>query len=352
VYRKGAWVLHMLRHIVGDANFFEILHQYRAQYEYQTAVTEDFQAVAESVYGQSLEWFFEPWVYATGSPTYQSAWRNVFANGQQYVEVYFRQTQNAAWPTYEMPVDLRVSLNTGNITQTIWNDERNEHLLFPVSGAATALAVDPDNYVLHPTPGTTTFVEGPPKIVTVLPAPGSESNEGAPGVTQIEIGFHKNVNAQAAHFTITGNSTGNIPFSFSYNPATYIATLTVNPALAADAYSVNVSASLTDVIAGLSLDGEVADPLAATSLPSGDGLPGGAALVQFDVVATALPCDPDVFPSGGGGNGVVDIDDLLTVINAWGWTGSPGSNAADVNSDGIVNIDDLLMIINAWGPCP
>jgi hypothetical protein len=112
---------------------------------------------------------------------------------------------------------------------------------------------------------------------------------------------------------------------------------------------------LTDVVAGLSLDGELADAASPTSLPSGDGLPGGAALVQFNVVATALPCEPDVFPSGGGsgggGNGVVDIDDLLTVINAWDWTGSPGGHPADVNNDGTVNIDDLLAIINAWGPC-
>jgi Dockerin type I domain len=45
---------------------------------------------------------------------------------------------------------------------------------------------------------------------------------------------------------------------------------------------------------------------------------------------------------------VVNIDDLLAVINAWGSTGGP----ADVNGDHVVNIDDLLIVINAWGMCP
>jgi hypothetical protein len=59
-------------------------------------------------------------------------------------------------------------------------------------------------------------------------------------------------------------------------------------------------------------------------------------------------CESDVAPKGGG-NGVVDIDDLLLVINGWGQ--SP-PNPGDVNGDSLVNIDDLLMVVNAWGVCP
>jgi hypothetical protein len=57
------------------------------------------------------------------------------------------------------------------------------------------------------------------------------------------------------------------------------------------------------------------------------------------------PCSADIT----GGNGIVDIDDLLMVINNWS---SPGpGNPADVDGDGDVDIDDLLTVINAWGPC-
>jgi hypothetical protein len=42
----------------------------------------------------------------------------------------------------------------------------------------------------------------------------------------------------------------------------------------------------------------------------------------------------------------------LLIINAWGWTGTAGTNAADITGNGVVDIDDLLEIVNGWGPCP
>jgi hypothetical protein len=54
------------------------------------------------------------------------------------------------------------------------------------------------------------------------------------------------------------------------------------------------------------------------------------------------PCAADVT-----GNGTVNIDDLLDVINAWG----SADPSADVDDDGDVDIDDLLDVINAWGDC-
>jgi hypothetical protein len=78
------------------------------------------------------------------------------------------------------------------------------------------------------------------------------------------------------------------------------------------------------------------------------------ALADPPVIACPADCAPD---NGDGtfGNGVVNIDDLLAVINAFGQLGGPCDIAPD-NGDGtfgngIVNIDDLLGVINAFGPC-
>jgi hypothetical protein len=51
----------------------------------------------------------------------------------------------------------------------------------------------------------------------------------------------------------------------------------------------------------------------------------------------------------------VDIDDLLAIINQWGFVAAPGTLQGDVatpGGDGVINIDDLLVIINGWGDCP
>ena len=40
---------------------------------------------------------------------------------------------------------------------------------------------------------------------------------------------------------------------------------------------------------------------------------------------------------------------LLLVIANWG---AAGANPADITGDAMVNVDDLLAVINAWGACP
>jgi spore coat protein A len=61
-------------------------------------------------------------------------------------------------------------------------------------------------------------------------------------------------------------------------------------------------------------------------------------------------CVADIAPAGDH-NAVVNIDDLLTVINAWGPCITIPCAAA-VTGNGTVNIDDLLTVIYGWGPCP
>jgi hypothetical protein len=79
----------------------------------------------------------------------------------------------------------------------------------------------------------------------------------------------------------------------------------------------------------------------------------GAQSGSGNMVITCTPAP--VCPGDITGGGVVDIDDLLTVINNWGWTGPPAGNPADIappGGNGVVDIDDLLVVINSWGACP
>jgi hypothetical protein len=65
-----------------------------------------------------------------------------------------------------------------------------------------------------------------------------------------------------------------------------------------------------------------------------------------------LCCPADVVPFLG--DGVVDVDDLLAVINSWGTCFDPEICYADLSpngGNGVVNVDDLLFVINHWGPC-
>ncbi|MEM7229167.1 MAG: hypothetical protein AAF432_10170 [Planctomycetota bacterium] len=111
---------------------------------------------------------------------------------------------------------------------------------------------------------------------------------------------------------------------------------------------------------GSSVTLTVANPtLFRIRVGSANGTTGSGTLVIDLDTGNDIVCIEDCAPDNGDGtfgNGTINIDDLLAVINAFGQTDSRCDIAPD-NGDGtfgndIVNIDDLLAVINAFGPCP
>ena len=67
-YQKGAWVLHMLRHDLGDEVFWKGMRLYYEKYRNQNALTNDFMSVMENVSGKNLDKFFKQWIFEAGEP--------------------------------------------------------------------------------------------------------------------------------------------------------------------------------------------------------------------------------------------------------------------------------------------
>jgi len=142
IYTKGAWVLHMLRYLLGEERFFAALREYGRRFAYANASTEDFMRVCSEFYGDSLQWFFEQWVYAPMRPIYAFAW-SVQPEGAGYrlrLRVQQQQTHLIARrdpalpPIYIMPVEftLRYADGTSEVRR-LWNRARDEtfDLLLP-----------------------------------------------------------------------------------------------------------------------------------------------------------------------------------------------------------------------------
>jgi hypothetical protein len=75
IYNKGAAVLHMLRRIVGDDAFFRGIRRFYRTSRFQKAGTQDLRSAMETESGQSLERFFERWIYGSTLPTVKLAYR-------------------------------------------------------------------------------------------------------------------------------------------------------------------------------------------------------------------------------------------------------------------------------------
>jgi hypothetical protein len=330
-YNKGAWVQHMLRRVSGDPTFFAILAEWRSRYAGSGATTNDYAQVCTDVLGRPMQYFFDQWVYGTGEAAYSAGYQNAVINGKNYVRVNLNQTQSTAYGSgqkFIMPVDLRLN----STIVTVNNDQRNQWYLIPTTAAVTSLTIDPNSWILTSTKTAVAYANGPAKVVEMSPLPGSTTPEST-GVGAVSVVFSENVNASAANFTVTGPS-GPVPFTYSYSPATFIATLTFPSNLAGGSYTVGISDLITTAAAGIRLDGEVANPNAASSLPSGNGVAQGSASLAFKV-----RCASDI-----DGDDVVDFGDFLGFFNCYDTEQACG----DIDGNPGVDFGDFLAFFNSY----
>ena len=136
---KGAAVLHMLRSIIGDENFFRLLKTIPERYAGKSINTADFQKVTEEISGQSLNYFFLQWIESSGAPEFKMEY-TMFRTSKGF-RVNGKISQDL--DTFRMPVMLRID--------TEGNPEEKK---VDVAGTSTDFAVEtfgkPKNVVLDP----------------------------------------------------------------------------------------------------------------------------------------------------------------------------------------------------------
>jgi tetratricopeptide (TPR) repeat protein len=136
---KGAAVLHMLRSIMGDENFFKLLKTVPERYAGKSISTADFQKLAEEISGQSLNYFFLQWIESSGAPEFKMEY-TIFRTSKGF-RVNGKISQDL--DTFRMPTALRID--------TEGNPEEKK---VEVAGTSTDFAVEtfgkPKNVVLDP----------------------------------------------------------------------------------------------------------------------------------------------------------------------------------------------------------
>lgn len=150
-YSKGATVLHMLRGVVGDSIFFNILRNYAGDtvLSYGVAVTEDFRRSCESEAGMELDYFFNQWIYGENYPKYIIEWSYEKGNENFYnVKVKIIQKTNTNPSFFTMPVEIRVNTDLSDTLIKVFNDSLVQNLYFSVKGKPVSLKFDPDDKIL------------------------------------------------------------------------------------------------------------------------------------------------------------------------------------------------------------
>lgn len=148
VYRKGAWALHMLRHVVGDSTFFQILRQFAIDYAHSVATTAQFRQLCEALSGKDLTAFFQQWIYGTYFPTYQYSWTWLPSGDSFAVYLHINQVQTTNPQVFKMPVDIAIFKAVGFNTYVVYDTARSQDFRLVVPEQPTLLQFDRDNWIL------------------------------------------------------------------------------------------------------------------------------------------------------------------------------------------------------------
>ncbi len=136
---KGAAVLHMLRSVMGDEKFFQLLKTIPDQYAWKSISTDDFHKAAEDISKENLTGFFLQWLESSGAPEFQLEY--VTFRTKTGFRVNGKITQDL--DLFRMPAKLRI--------ETEGNPEEKSIV---ISGTSTEFAVEtfgkPTNVILDP----------------------------------------------------------------------------------------------------------------------------------------------------------------------------------------------------------
>jgi aminopeptidase N len=156
VYSKGSIVLHMLRQRLGDEAFFAGVRDFIQRFKFREVETDDFRRVMEEVSGQSLERFFEQWVYRPGMPRLEIdlAWTpgtrtddagQALPEGSVTVTMEQVQTIDALNPAYALQLPIRFVMPDGaNVWEYMTLDTRRGQATFTLPARPARVSVDPN----------------------------------------------------------------------------------------------------------------------------------------------------------------------------------------------------------------
>jgi len=147
-YPKGAAVLDMMRHVLGDKAFFESLHNYLLAHREKNVGTHDLMEAIRDTSGQNLDWFFAEWLFKGGFPEYEVHAGYDRVHKVETIRVLQTQKLDALTPIFDMPLDLAFIGPQGQRKMlTVRDHLAEQEFTLPLDFEPTIVDFDPNDYV-------------------------------------------------------------------------------------------------------------------------------------------------------------------------------------------------------------
>jgi len=138
-YGKGALVLYMLRHQIGEDAFYRGLRHYLEVHRGKNVVTADLIKSVEEANHINVQQFFDEWIYGAGAPKFDISY--AYDDAKHQIALTVKQTQRVEGRVglFHVPVDVEITTASGAKLHRLAVSKESE--TFPLTSDAAPLMV-------------------------------------------------------------------------------------------------------------------------------------------------------------------------------------------------------------------
>jgi aminopeptidase N len=143
-YPKGSWVLHMLRNQLGEKVYRQAIKNYLEKHALSSVSTPDLIAELEDASGQSLDRFFDQWVYHGGCPRLKIDYQ--WLPKEKLARVGIKQTQKTDDKVlmFHLPATVRFIVDGKPVDRAVKINQAAEEFYFPLAAKPEIVRFDPE----------------------------------------------------------------------------------------------------------------------------------------------------------------------------------------------------------------
>jgi len=149
IVNKGAMIFHMLRGVLGDPMFLDVLRTFFSNFANRSATTKDFQEIVNRATGQDLNYFFAEWLYSTGIPNLSTDY--VIYRTQKGFKVVGKINQDL--DIFRMPIEVKIETEGNPETRKVEVIGTSSDYIIETFGRPKTITLDPNNNILKWNPG-------------------------------------------------------------------------------------------------------------------------------------------------------------------------------------------------------
>jgi aminopeptidase N len=147
-YEKGAWVLHMLKHELGEDLWWRGVGEYLRRHKDRSVETDDFAGVLTELSGRNFKPFFDQWLHRPGYPTFRLRYDE--GSSPRSAALWVHQTNAAGRDaeSFKVKAVFRFSGRTWEREFIRDVSEKMQELTFLLPGEPLNVEFDPDQILL------------------------------------------------------------------------------------------------------------------------------------------------------------------------------------------------------------